>query len=84
MTRQENLLEQVQMYDFALVETAEYLDGHPQDAAALAYFQEMQEKYAQAKAEYERQFGPLSWKTGQVNDEWTWVNDPWPWEGADN
>ena len=34
MTEKEKLLGRVRMYDFALVEVIEYLDGHPDNAAA--------------------------------------------------
>ena len=37
MTDKEKLLGRVRMYDFALVEVIEYLDGHPDNAAALKY-----------------------------------------------
>ena len=35
MTDKEKLLGRVRMYDFALVEVIEYLDGHPDNAAAI-------------------------------------------------
>ena len=41
MTDKEKLLGRVRMYDFALVEVIEYLDGHPDNAAALKYYNEM-------------------------------------------
>ena len=37
MTDKAKLLGRVRMYDFALVEVIEYLDGHPDNAAALKY-----------------------------------------------
>ena len=41
MTDKAKLLGRVRMYDFALVEVIEYLDGHPDNAAALKYYNEM-------------------------------------------
>ena len=41
MTEREKLLGRVRMYDFALVDAIEYLDGHPENTAALAYYSEM-------------------------------------------
>ena len=38
MTDKAKLLGRVRMYDFALVEVIEYLDGHPDNAAALKYY----------------------------------------------
>lgn len=43
MTERETLLHNVQMYDFALLEAALYLDSHPQNADALAYFKTQQD-----------------------------------------
>ena len=41
MTEREKLLGRVRMYDFALVDVIEYLDGHPNNKAALAYYSKM-------------------------------------------
>ena len=60
MNEREKLLSRVQMYDFALVEAIEYLDGHPNNAAALAYYSKMRTAFDQAAAEYEDRFGPLT------------------------
>ena len=84
MTEREKLLQQVRMYNFALIETGLFLDSHPKNAAALAYFRQMQQKYADAAAAYEAQFGPLTILRASDETEWHWVADPWPWEGADN
>ena len=58
MTDKEKLLGRVRMYDFALVEVIEYLDGHPDNAAALKYYNEMRTAFDKAAAEYEDAFGP--------------------------
>lgn len=85
MSEREKLLNRVRMYDFCLYDTVLYLDGHPKNSAALAYYDKMKKAYEQAVADYERVFGPLTKERGDVsNGTWTWVNDPWPWEGADN
>ena len=60
MTEKEKLLGRVRMYDFALVEVIEYLDGHPDNAAALKYYNEMRTAFDKAAAEYEDAFGPLT------------------------
>ncbi|MCB6366868.1 spore coat protein CotJB [Intestinibacillus massiliensis] len=84
MTEREQLLNRVRMYDFALVDVSLYLDGHPHNASALAYYQKNRKLLNEAKAAYEARFGPLSRKNSTDETEWTWINDPWPWEGADN
>ena len=53
MTDKAKLLGRVRMYDFALVEVIEYLDGHPDNAAALKYYNEMRTAFDKAAAEYE-------------------------------
>ena len=69
MTDKAKLLGRVRMYDFALVEVIEYLDGHPDKAAA----------------EYEDAFGPLTAReVDTCSGHWTWIDDPWPWEGAED
>lgn len=84
MTEREQLLNLVRMYDFALLETALYLNTHPKDATALAYYQRNKALGEQARAAYEARFGPLTKKGNNSTTEWQWINDPWPWEGADN
>ena len=75
MTDKAKLLGRVRMYDFALVEVIEYLDGHPDNAAALKYYNEMRTAFDKAAAEYE-----VDTRSGH----WTWIDDPWPWEGAED
>ena len=52
MTDKAKLLGRVRMYDFALVEVIEYLDGHPDNAAALKYYNEMRTAFDKAAAEH--------------------------------
>ena len=84
MTEKEKLLGRVRMYDFALVEVIEYLDGHPDNAAALKYYNEMRTAFDKAAAEYEDAFGPLTAREVDTRSgRWTWIDDPWPWEGGE-
>ena len=84
MTEREKMMQKVRMYNFALVDAALFLDGHPKDASALAYHNKVRGMYDEAVKEYESSFGPLNMM--RVNDtaKWTWIDDPWPWEGEDN
>ena len=83
MTDKEKLLGRVRMYDFALVEVIEYLDGHPDNAAALKYYNEMRTAFDKAAAEYEDAFGPLTAREVDTRvGNWRWIDDPWPWEGG--
>ena len=56
MTERQRLMRNVQMYDFALLEATEYLDGHPNDPNALAYFNKQQAMYQQAVKAYTDRF----------------------------
>lgn len=80
MTDRQRLLRQIQMADFALFETALFLDSHKNDREALSYFQRKRELSKKLREEYAEKYGPL--KKGDVTSqtEWTWSDGPWPWE----
>lgn len=76
MTEREKLLGRVRMYDFALVEVIEYLDGHPTNAAALAYYDKMRTAFDKAAAEYEDAFGPLTAREVDTRGgRWSWIDE---------
>lgn len=76
-------LKKVQMYSFALVDTGLFLDTHPTNKAALAFFADMQQKYVEAVADFEAQFGPLTADETDTENGWAWATTPWPWEMED-
>ena len=53
-------MKQVMLYGFACVDASLYLDTHPDDAEALAYFKEHDRIYREAVEEYSRNYGPLT------------------------
>lgn len=67
-------------WGFVLVETALFLDTHPEDCAALEYYAEAKEKYNAAVAFYSENFGPLNLTSVQNENYWTWAATPLPWE----
>ena len=79
----EQAMRQVQMYSFALYDTALFLDTHPTNQAALAFYEENQKKYVEAVAYYEEEFGPLTMYGTDTEKGWAWVETPWPWEMED-
>ncbi len=80
MTEQEKAMLRLQQYDFMLIEVNLFLDTHPDDAQALAYYQRTRELAADARADYEERFGPVT-ISGVCNDNyWDWVKTAWPWE----
>lgn len=80
MNEREVLLKRVQICDFALFDTALYLDTHPDDQNALAFYK----KYAAMRAETARVFvekyGPITHMDYDGGDRWKWVDEPWPWQ----
>lgn len=81
MTEAEHAAKNVQMYYFAMIDSALFLNSHPDDSAALQYFHKMHHAYDDAKAAYEKHFGPLT-ITGTSEKRWNWIGSPWPWEGV--
>ncbi len=76
------MMQAVRESTFALIDTGLYLDTHPDDDKALAYYDKYREINKDVCREYEQCFGPLTIKGVDTCDGWTWVRDPWPWEGG--
>ena len=76
------MLQQVNQAGFAAVEANLFLDTHPCDAQALAYYNQMADAYENAKRNFEAQFGPLTASASRKTAYWSWADDPWPWEGG--
>ncbi len=81
MTEREHSAHTVQHLQLALVDATLFLDTHPDNPAALNYFQRMQEQYQKAKDEFESHFGPLT-HAYDFGEKWSWIDGPWPWEGG--
>jgi len=81
LSDRDKMLMLVQAYEFALVEVGLFLDTHPDDRTALAYFSQYRELKHQAVSEYTRRFGPIT-MDHMDNDlsSWQWIDNPWPWE----
>ena len=80
LSRQE-LLRGIQMAAFAVKEAQLFLDTHPTNREAIAYFNRYNEKKRELTEEFTRRFGPLCLSNYQVPAEtWDWVKGPWPWE----
>ena len=70
----EMLLKRVQICDFILVETNEYLDTHPNDQAALDYFKKYNEMRRTAAKEFTEKYGPLNMWDFEGGNRWNWVD----------
>lgn len=76
------MLEWVQALCFVVVDMELYLDTHPCDAEALAYYKEAAENYKNAKKQFEEAYGPLVAVSSKDCDRWAWADMPLPWEGG--
>ena len=72
----DKLLKRVSALGFAMYELRLFLDTHPDNQDALEMLKSYKKKYEAVKAEYEKEFGPLTFN-GYNSDEW--LKDPWPW-----
>ena len=81
MTEQQNMMRRLQVQSFVLDDVRLYLDTHPDDQRALAYYQKYRKLKEQTEAEYVRAFGPINSCQVDSDTRWTWVDTPWPWEG---
>ncbi len=79
MNEQQSLMKQLQIENFTLIETALFLDSHPDDRQALDYYEEHLSTYGQLVDQYEATWGPLTICSNYF-DSWKWVEGPWPWE----
>ena len=60
MPSREKLLAWIDRVSFAVVEMNLYLDTHPEDEDALAFFREKVELRKEALKQYAEQYGPLT------------------------
>ena len=76
------LMDHINQVSFAVDEVKLYLDTHPCDREALAYFREMSRKRNHALKEYAAAYGPLTIDTAEESctERWNWINEPWPWQ----
>lgn len=84
MNERDILLKKIRAEDFALYETVLFLDAHPRDEKALAYYASRKEAAEKLRNEFTRKYGPLT--VYDVCDKtcWRWIEGPWPWEREAN
>lgn len=75
------LLEEIQVVDFVLVELTLYLDTHPHDNQAIDQYNEYAKKSMALKNKFQALFGPLTHFGHSFSTyPWTWDEAPWPWQ----
>ena len=74
-----SLMRKIQELSFAQVECELYLDAHPDNTQALAYYRDILAMLDELMTKYQNEVGPI-FQEGIVGDEWLWVKKPWPWQ----
>ena len=82
MSNKEQMLKDISIVDFILVEFALYLDTHPTDRNAMEYFNHYSRMKNQMVKEFSQKYFPLTKDLAESNKEWRWGAAPLPWEGA--
>lgn len=76
-----DLLHWIDHVSFAVDDVKLFLDTHPQNQEALAFFEKKQSERNCALHEYAKHFGPLTVDTAHTScNSWDWINSPWPWQ----
>ena len=78
----ERLLRRLQILDFAIQETALFLNSHPKDKDAMQYYQNALRERKSIASDFERCYGPLTNRDNQ-SESWEYIKGPWPWERED-
>ncbi len=81
---QREMLRSIDAVSLALQDTVLFLDTHPTEKEALAYFDECSKMRNDLLAAYTMEYGPLLIDDVTMTDAdyWNWINKPWPWENG--
>ena len=75
MTSKNDLLRQIQQFNFAMIELALYLDNQPDCQNALAMYARVRMEYLRVRKEYEDRYGPLSYDgIDTAGNGWSWLD----------
>jgi spore coat protein JB len=76
---QQSLLIAIMEASFVSLETALYLNTHPDDERALRLHNNSSQQLMQLEDMYTSRYGPL--RNNQLSRfPWAYINDPWPWD----
>ena len=79
--KREELLYNILMYNFALVELQLYLDVNPMDSNMVNLYNKYLMEKKKLCDSYEKEFGPLTMDGLNMGvNSWNYINSPWPWE----
>ena len=80
LSPQQEMLLDVQKLQFVTLDTALYLDTHPNDPVALYRHKMYTDQLKQVIDAYEMQYGPMTIFGHEYGDNWRYIDSPWPWE----
>jgi spore coat protein JB len=81
MENREQMLNDIGIVGFVLIDLSLYLDTHPDDKKALEYFNHYSRIRNQMVRDFSREYYPLLKEFSECNNEWRWGMAPMPWEG---
>lgn len=82
MGTKEQLLQDINIVSFVLIELGLYLDTHPFDRNAMEYFNHYARIKHQMTKEFSMKYYPLTMDMTESSKEWRWGTAPLPWEGG--
>ena len=77
-----NMLHDIQMLDFALYDLALFLDTHPENKAALEYYNHFLPMKNRLVKEFSAMYYPLCLQYADSGNSFRWEEAPLPWEGG--
>ncbi len=80
-TQKSRMMHKIREYDFAIYETALFLDTHPNNSKALKYYSKLRAERNTLVTEFQKEFGPITIYGNMNESKWDWIKGPWPWEG---
>ena len=79
------LKEQLQIIDFAIVDTVLYLNAYPECKEALRYYHKLKEERKMLADTLAQSCNmPMTNLENHSEEKWTWIDSPWPWDIAAN
>jgi len=84
MSEKDQMLKDISILSFVLIDLMLYLDTHPHDRSAMEYFNHYNRIKGQLKREFGKKYYPLTLDQAESNNEWRWGDAPLPWEGGCN
>lgn len=78
--KRDELLKQLTVLDFMLVDLGLFLNTHPDEQEAIAEYNQVVIEADRVRAQFEQHYGSLcSFRSKSPTSSWIWPADPWPW-----